>query len=460
MAFTKNQKYLILLVTLASFVGTFLISSVNIALPKIENTFNYDAITLSWVITSYLLASAAFILPIGRWADLFGLFSTYKIGIVIFSVGSLGCAIVSSGYWFIFFRIIQGIGAAFSNATGVSIVTSMFLPNQRGKALGLSVSGVYMGLAIGPFIGGIIVQYFGWRYIFYLSTFIGIILTYMAISLLKNVSINKNKASFNYFDSIIYMTGLVGLVYGASKIPDIAGWFFLGIGVVFLIVFWILQNHSKSPIFDNRLFTQNRLFAYSNIAAFINYSVTYSLVFLLSLYLQKIKGLSPQQTGTILVVQPLIMAIFSPITGQLSDVMQPRYLATLGMILCSIGLFIFSNLQVNTSLLSIVIGLLIMGSGFALFSSPNMNTIMAAVNNTQLGVASASASTMRVMGQIFSMTIVVIIFSIIIGPQAINTVSTEIFLIVLHSCFYIFGIICIIGIYFSLHRGEILRQNN
>jgi len=141
------------------------------------------------------------------------------------------------------------------------------------------------------------------------------------------------------------MAGLILLVYGSSKIPHMAGWLMMTAGIITLLIFWIFENRSAHPLFDTRLFTHNRLFAYSNLAALINYSATYSIVFMLSLYLQKIKGLQPRDAGAILVTQPLIMAAFSPITGRLSDKIQPHLLASLGMLMCSIGLFVLSIFQ-------------------------------------------------------------------------------------------------------------------
>ncbi|MGC8824581.1 MAG: MFS transporter [Bacteroidales bacterium] len=457
MKLTGQQVALISIASVAAFMGTFLISSVNIALPRIEHEFNLTAIELSWTITSFLLATAILLLPIGRWADIHGIFRTYKAGIVVFTLASLACGWVQSGFWFIFFRFIQGIGAAFTNATGTAILASAFPSQYRGRVLGISIAGVYLGLATGPFVGGIITQYAGWRMLFYLSTIIGIVIAFLAFRIFKN-AIKSNSASrekFSYIESLIYMVGLVLLVYGSSKIPHTPGWLMMGAGIITLFVFWHIQNRSKHPLLDTRLFTRNRLFAYSNIAALINYSATYSIVFMLSLYLQKIKGLSPRDAGAILVTQPLIMAVFSPITGRLSDKIQPHLLASVGMFMCSIGLFILSFLSTTFPLGSILFILAWMGSGFALFSSPNMNTIMSSVEKTQYGIASATASTMRVVGQITSMTLITIFFALIIGNKAIDMASPTQFLKITRYSFLLFSIICLIGVYFSYYRGKL-----
>ena len=202
-------------------------------------------------------------------------------------------------------------------------------------------------------------------------------------------------------------------------------------GIIFMTISWQFERKSKLPVTDTKLFTKNRLFAFSNLAALINYSATFAIVFLLSLYLQKIQGLSPRDAGIILVAQPAIMAIFSPISGSMSDKIQPRILATAGMSMCTIGLILFAFLSATTPIWLIVILLIWMGFGFSLFSSPNMNTIMSSVNKSQYGLTSGSASTMRVLGQIVSMTVVTFSFAIIIGNQAIEQVSFPVFLSVM-----------------------------
>jgi MFS family permease len=214
------------------------------------------------------------------------------------------------------------------------------------------------------------------------------------------------------------------------------------------------------PVLDTKLFTKNRLFAFSNLAALINYSATFAIVFLLSLYLQKIKSLSPRDAGAILVAQPAIMAIFSPIAGRLSDHIQPRYLTTLGMSMCTIGLAAFAFLGASTPNWVILVTLVWVGLGFALFSSPNMNTIMSSVDKNQYGLASGSAATMRVVGQIVSMTIATLFIAGILGKQSVEEAPDILFIKVVQWGFAAFSILSIAGIYFSFARGKLSRQES
>lgn len=458
MIWSRKQISILAIVATTSFMGTFLISSVNIALPAIEKSFGLNAVTLSWVVTSFLLSTAMFLLPFGRWGDLTGIRRLFKIGVVIFTVSSVLCGMAVSGTWLIIFRFIQGVGAACSSTTGPAILVSSFLPQQRGRVLGFSVAAVYLGLAFGPFAGGYITQYIGWRAIFYISTILGIITTAIAIKYLGKDVVNADtEKRINLRGTVFYMIGLVILVYGSSLIPSMIGWVLMIAGIMTLFAFWRIETNSAYPVIDTGLFIKNRLFAFSNLAALINYSATFAIVFLLSLYLQKITGLSPRSAGTILVAQPAVMAIFSPIAGRLSDRIQPRYLTTIGMSMCTIGLAAFAFLSLSTSVWIIVFLLLWLGLGFALFSSPNMNTIMSAVSKSQYGLASGTSATMRVLGQIVSMTIATLFFAAFIGNQAIETVPNHLFISAIRWGFLTFSLVSVVGIFFSYNRGKIHR---
>src|SRR5690554_5548907 len=459
MNWTKKQISILSIVAITSFMGTFLISSVNIALPSIERSFGLDAISLSWVITAFLLATAMFLLPVGRWGDLTGIRKIFKAGVIIFTCASLICGFAPSGSWMILFRFIQGIGAAFTSTTGPAILVSAFPPQHRGRVLGFSTSAVYLGLAFGPFAGGLLTQYLGWRSIFFVASAFGLITTIVAFMFLGfDTPADGSKKRLDLKGTAFYMAGLILLVYGSSQIPDTAGWLMMGFGIVAMVVFWMLENRSAFPVLETRMFTRNRLFAFSNVAALINYSATYAIVFLLSLYLQKILNMSPREAGIVLVAQPAVMALFSPIAGRLSDRIQPRYLASLGMTMCTIGLVIFSFLTGGTPVWLIVVVLFWVGLGFAFFSSPNMNTIMSSVEKHQLGLASGTAATMRVVGQIVSMTIATLFFAGIMGNQAIESVPGHLFLKAMKLGFLSFSLIGVAGIYFSFNRGKLHRE--
>jgi EmrB/QacA subfamily drug resistance transporter len=461
MNWTRKQFSILAIVAITSYMGTFLISSVNIALPSIEKSFQMEAVTLSWVVTAFLLATAMFLLPVGRWGDLTGIRRVFKLGVVVFTLASLGSGLAGSGNWLILLRFLQGIGAAFTSTTGPAILVSAFLPQQRGRVLGFSVAAVYLGLASGPFIGGFLTQYLGWRSIFFVASALGVFTASVAFLFLgKDGPARIEGRRIDLKGTVFYMIGLTALVFGSSRIPSAYGWLAMAGGSLSLLMFWLMETRSDAPVIDTRMYTKNRLFAFSNLAALINYSATFAIVFLLSLYLQKIQGLSPRDAGMVLIAQPVIMAIFSPMAGRLSDRIQPRYLATLGMGMCSVGLAGFAFLSDGTPMWVIVALLVWVGLGFALFSSPNMSTIMGSVQKTQYGLASGSAATMRVIGQITSMTIATLFFAMLFGGRAVEAVPDDLFMLSVRYGFSSFFLISLAGIYFSYNRGAVNRNLN
>ncbi len=461
MQWTSKQISVISVVAITSFMGTFLISSINIALPAIEQTFGLNAVTLSWVISAFLLATAMFLLPAGKLADIAGIRRLFKTGLFVFTAASLLCGLSGSGTQLISFRFLQGIGAALTTTTGPAILVTSFSQQHRGAVLGIAVAAVYLGLAFGPFAGGLLTEYAGWRSIFYVSVFLGALAILFSMLYLGRDDANSSHQKTPLLrGTVFYMLGLIALVYGSSEIPDLHGWLLIAGGIAALILFWNTEHRSPRPVIETRLYTRNRLFAFSNLAALINYSATFAIVFLLSLYLQKTQGLSPRHAGLVLVAQPAVMALFSPVAGRLSDRIQPRYLTAVGMTICTTGLAAFSFLTGQTSL-AFIIGVLIwVGLGFALFSSPNMNTIMSSVDKSRFGLASGSAATMRVLGQIVSMSIATLFFAAIMGKTALEKVPDALFLKAVSLAFICFAVINAAGIYFAFQRGNLTRSNS
>ncbi len=440
-------------------MGTFLVSAVNIALPTIERDLALNAIELSWVITAFILAMALFMLPSGSWGDRSDNRRLFKLGLILFTLSSAICYVAPDGYWLVAARFLQGIGAAFTGTTGQAILVSSFPAERRGQVLGISVASVYTGLALGPLIGGFVTLHIGWRSLFLIAALFGLLTILISYLFLKS---GKNRAApakgGDKTGTLLFMTGLAALVYGSSQIPSTVGWVLMGGAILLLLFFWRYESRINSPMLDTHLFSHNRLFTYSSLSALINYTSTFAIVFFLSLYLQKVQGLSPRDAGAVIVAQPVMMALFSPIVGRLSDKIQPRYFATTGMAMCSTGLAMLAFLGPSTAIWIIVAILIWVGLGFALFSSPNMNTIMSSVERRQYGQASGLASSMRVFGQIISMSIVTLIFSLLFGSRSIEEVPNPVFLQAMRWGFIIFALIGVPGVYFSFNRGNLKRK--
>ncbi len=452
---TQSVKNAALLVAvLASFVTPFMGSSINIALPAIGEEFQMDAVMLGWVATSYLLAAALLLLPFGKLADIHGRKRIFALGVWIYTISSLLCGVATMPFLLILWRVVQGFGSAMMFGTGVAILTSVFPVGERGRALGITIASVYIGLSVGPFLGGLMTQHLGWRSIFLLNVPLGLVIIAAIILRLKGEWAEAKGEKFDVVGSIIYGIGLVALMYGLSELPGSVGVMLTGIGLLLTVGFVFWELRAVNPILDMRLIRRNTVFAFSNLAALINYSATFAVTFLLSLYLQYIKGLDPQPAGIILVAQPIMMAIFAPYAGKLSDRMESRIVASIGMGLAVVGLIMLIFLTDRTSTAYIVISLMILGTGFGLFSSPNTNAIMSSVERRYYGVASATLGTMRLVGQMFSMGIAMLIFALIIGKVQITPEYYGAFLVSIRTAFIIFSVMCFCGVFASMARGR------
>jgi len=440
---------------LASFLTPFMVSSINIALPAMGGEFHMSAVAMSWVPTSYLLAAAIFLVPFGRIADIHGRKKIFTYGIWIYTVSSLLLAFSPSAQVLIAFRVLQGFGSAMIFGTGMAIVTSVFPPGERGRVLGINVAAVYLGLSFGPFLGGFLTQQLGWRSIFLVNVPIGAAVIYFVAAKLKGEWAEAKGEKFDLAGALIYSLTLVALMYGLSLLPAQVGIWLVFVGTAGLLLFVRWEQKAASPLLNMNLFLNNTAFALSNLAALINYSATFAVTFLLSLYLQYIKGFGPQHAGFILVSQPVIMALFSPSAGKLSDKIEPRVVASLGMALASAGLFLFTFLDQGTHVGFIVGGLMLLGFGFALFSSPNTNAVMSSIDRRYYGVGSATLGTMRLMGQMLSMGIAMVIFSLHIGSARIAPENYTLFLASVRTAFSIFAALCFGGIFASLARGKV-----
>jgi MFS family permease len=353
--------------------------------------------------------------------------------------------------------VLQGFGAAMVGTTGMAILTSVFPPQRRGRAIGIYVAAVYLGLSVGPTFGGTMTHHFGWRSIFLAVVPLGLAAIFITARHLKKEWKGSSGEKFDLTGSLLYVVSLMALSYAALRLPHPSAWLTAAAGMAGL---WLFVSHEKSirfPVFEVRLFQNNRIFAFSGLAALINYAATFAVTFLLSLYLQFVKGLNPQTTGLILVFQPIIQALFSPLTGKLSDRIEPRILASAGMGLTALGLLQLAFLGPATPV-SYIVGVLIMlGSGFALFSSPNVNALMSAVEKKHYSRASGAVATMRLLGQMVSMVTVTVVFTLFLGDKPMLAANHTLFLKSLRIVFLIFTLLCLLGIFFSMARG-MLRE--
>lgn len=443
----------LVVVCTAHFLMPFMMSAVGVALPAIGRDFDASAMQLGLVETTYVLSASIFLLAMGRMGDIYGRRRIFQYGIVFFTLAGGLLSQAWSIESMIVMRFLQGMGGSMVMATTFAIVVSVFPAEERGKALGIAVASVYAGISCGPFFGGILVNAFGWRSIFYLAVPLGLVTFAVSCAKLRGEWAEAKGEPFDWRGSLVYAASIMLLICGASNLDEgLWAWLLALCGTAGLIHFLILESRTEFPVLNVKLLRSNRVFAFSNLAAMLNYSATFGVTFFLSLYLQYVKGLNPREAGTILIIQPIVQATFSPLCGRLADRFSAATVATIGMGLCATGLAMAASITASTPMTLIMVILTTLGLGFALFSSPNISVIMGSVPARYLGVASGLNSTMRTLGMMGSMTIITIIFSIFMADQPVTPQTQPQFLASMHTALLTFSALCLLGIFFSIAR--------
>lgn len=447
---TLRERSVLLMVMSTSFLAPFMGSALNLALPSIGSEFHSGPVELSYIASSYILGSAAFLLPFGRLADIVGREKIYLAGIFLFGLFAQLSGMATSLETMLIFRLCHGSVSAMIFSTGMALLTAVFPAKRRGYAIGMSAAVTYLGLSIGPVLGGFMSHNLGWRSLFYFTALLSAATALFAWKKLDWRNAVKSQERYDWSGALSYLGAISLTLYSLSMFSRLA-WAKYGLttGLTWLAFFLYHQAKREQPLFPVRLFLNNPLFLFSNLAALINYSATFALSFLLSLHLQLVLKLEADFSGLILLALPLFMALISPFAGRLSDRIQPGILASCGMALCTLSLFAFSFLSAETSLEFILVNLIISGIGFALFSSPNNNAIMGAVDKQHYGSAASALATMRLLGQAISMAIVSLLLSLHSGSKNGAAVSAA-----AHDAFLVFTALCAFGIVASLARGK------
>ncbi|OPZ82552.1 MAG: Antiseptic resistance protein [bacterium ADurb.Bin431] len=407
------QRAALAVAMLTSFVTPFMGSAVNIALPGIGAELGMDAVMLTWIASAYILAAVVFLLPFGRLADIHGRKKVFSIGILFFLLGSLG------------------------------------------RVIGWNIASVYIGLSLGPPAGGWMVGHFGWRSIFWLNSLLCAVSLGLTLRYLRREWKEAAGEKFDAPGAAAYALSIVALMYGLSSLPARRGYAALAAAAAALFLFIRREGRTRFPLLEVRLLRGNRVFAFSNLAALISYSATFAVGFLLSLYLQYVKGFSPQQAGLVMISQPVMQALFSPVAGRLSDRIEPRLIASAGMALTAAGLALLFFLGPTTGVAYISLSLVVLGIGFGLFSSPNTNAIMGSVERRHYSVASATLATMRMLGQMFSMGMTALVIALFVGHRPIGAENQGGFLGGVHLLLGGFALLSLAGIFASLARGRV-----
>jgi len=445
---------LLFIICLGASLVPFMGSALNLALPYINEDLSLNAVMSGWVPTSYMLSTAILQIPCARIADMIGRRKVFIWGVILLTIFSVLSGLATTGVSLIVYRFLSGVGSAMMFGTSTAILTSSVPAEKRGKALGAIAATVYFSLAAGPFVGGILTQYFNWHSIFFVSAALSLVVAVGGHLIIKDDWKEETKTKFDIVGSVLFAIGVSSLIYGFSDLPHVRGFIFIAVGTIVLLYFGVYEKKQEFPVFNIRVFLENRVFRLSSVSALINYSATFAISFMLSLYLQYVRGLSPRDAGLILIVQSVVQAVASLKSGSLSDKMSATFLATLGMGIIAVGLVGLCFISETTNLYFLGAILVLLGLGFGIFSSPNTNIIMSSVEKKHYGLASATMGTMRLTGQAFSMGIAIMAISIMVGNVKISPAVHAELISSMRITFIICLILCLFGVYASSVREK------
>lgn len=457
-AWTREQRAVLIVACVSSFITPYMASALNLAVPAIGRDLHLSAVALNWVVGAYLVAAAAFLLPAGRLGDIYGRKHVFLLGVSLHAGLALACGLARSGAALVALRGAQGAAAALIFATAPAILTSAFPLAQRGHVLGLSTASVYLGLSAGPVLGGLQTHYLGWRSVFVVVALASVGLAVGVVAAIPD-EWRGDGGRFDPAGAALYVASVAGLVGGVSawRATTWGPWVVVA-GALGLTAFVLREARAPFPALKVTLF-RNPGFAFSNLAALIHYSATFGVGYLLSLYLQSVRGLDARQAGLVLLAQPILMAVLSPAAGRLSDRVQPRLVASAGMALSLAALVVLALLGPTSAAWMVGLGLVLMGVGFGLFSSPNTNAVMSAVEKGDLGLAAAALGTSRMVGQAMSMALVAVIFQGFLGGQTLAAAGTGPLVAAMRGSFWLFVALCGVGIAASLARSSLDRRD-
>lgn len=445
----ESKNLLLLICTVLSFFTVFAVNAVTIVIPSIASEYGMSNIIQNWVTIIFLLVVAVLSVPAGQISAKFGLKKVTNISIVLFIIISVVNVLVTTQEQFLACRFILGISLAFINVTSMAMIVSAFPPEERGKALGINITGVYVGLSLSPVLGGILNYNLGWRSVVLFGVPFLFVILALLLTKIDGEWISFKGIPLDIKGSLTYGIGMVLFMYGFTILNTQLGIVLTILGILILIIFGLIELRREYPVFNINFF-KNHKFLSANFASLCAYLATYAVTTILNYHLQYIKGFDSQTAGLILLVAPLCQVVLAPIAGRLSDKYVPQILAAIGMALGTISLFLFSSLNGQTPLEFLILSMIIYGIGFGLFSPPNTNVIMGSVPPKDTSVASAAVATMRTVGQAMSMGILTLVFAFVMGNVPI---IEQYYPLLISSCqitCLICVVLCIASVFASL----------
>ncbi len=457
---TDSPTMVLVTVCIVQFMVPFMLTAVGVALPSLGRDLGASAVQLGLVEQLYILSVAMVMLTFGRLGDIVGQRMVLLPGLVVFTTLTWSLGLTRSVHMVMIQRFFQGVGAAMMLSGSLALVAAVYPPRLRGRMIGIVSMFTYAGLSTGPVIGGYVTSHFGWRNVFLMAVPLGFVAIVMGAFGMRARSENASGDRMDWGGSLAYGVSVGLVMLGAAHAKEVpVGPAMIATGLVGLGLFLWMEGRAASPLLDVALLSGNRFFTLSCLAALGNYAATFGITFLMSLYLQYVKGLPPRLAGFVLLLQPLMQVIASPVAGWLTERVQPARLATVGMLTSSVGLLLASaTVGPDTPIWLIGATLMIIGTGFGLFVTPNSTAIMSSVASRQFGVASGMVGTMRTIGMAASLTAITLIFSIVLGAATITPATLPAFLTSMRVGLALFAVFSCLGIIVSLARGRSSRS--
>jgi EmrB/QacA subfamily drug resistance transporter len=448
----KTRYWVLIAIGVGTFMSALDGSVVNTILPVIKQGFGSSISTVEWAVVVYLLVVSGLLLTFGRLGDIKGNKPVYLSGFILFISGSALCGLSPNAWFLVLFRGLQAVGASMLLSNSPAILTKSFSPAQRGRALGMQGTMTYLGLMVGPALGGFLTQQLGWRAVFFINVPVGLLAFILSIIFVPSEFDKTKVEKFDGAGAVVFMAGLIALLLGLNQ-GSTWGWSSPAILGLFVIAFLLLglfiniELHKPNPMLDLSLF-RNRIFVAGAGSAVLNYVALYGVIFLMPFYLIQGRGLNPEKAGLLLTAQAFIMAISAPISGTLSDKIGSRVLSTLGMLILSAGLFMLTLLDGQTSQTSIILALGICGLGTGIFVSPNNSAMLGSAPRNRQGIASGVLATARNVGMVLGVGMAGAFLTS--GIQQ----STNLLYPAIHAGFLAASIAALLGCFASAVRGN------
>lgn len=443
-------------VCIAQFMTPFMLTAVGVALPSLGRELGASALQLGLVEQLYILSVAMTMLTFGRLGDIIGQKSVFLPGLIVFTLLTLSLGFTRSVHAVMVQRFFQGVGAAMMLSGSLALVAAAYPAEVRGMKIGIVSACTYTGLSVGPVLGGLVTDHFGWRAVFLMSAPLGLSAIVMCLAGMGGLKRNASGERMDWIGALVYGVSVGLFMLGAAHVRETpTGPTMITAGILGMVLFLVLETRIKSPLLEVALLRGNRFFTLSCFAAMGNYAATFGVTFLMSLYLQYVQGLSSREAGLVLLCQPLMQVVTSPIAGKLADRFEPARLATVGMLTTFIGLLAAAmTVGMGTPLWLLGVELAFIGAGFGIFITPNTTAIMGSVESRRYGVASGMVGAMRTLGMAVSMTTVALIFSLLMGDAVIESSSLPRFLACMRLGLTVFAVFSCLGMILSVGRGK------